>query len=714
MTSWRYRDSRWAERLSAPIDWNSKIAPVAVVALVLAIVGSAIVIARDGAAEDIAHDARVLTWSESVSSAAVALRADVREGLIVGQSASFDLVEEGATTESVARIHQAISELDRRVNALVESDDDGGIGASAAIVAVEAASVADALAAGRIDEALTTAEGELSAAFEDLTARTTAVSQAAADDIAVANTGLGLTTAARFIAALLLPALVVFLLYRALRRSQKSSLLRSELARERELRRKKDAFVAAASHHVKTPMTAVVGFAELLRDGSGDFSGSVRDEVTALLAAEAEETSKIVDDLFAAARYDLGDFTLRAERLELRDILDSVTSDWERTHQAKMTISGNAAVLGDEQWLGHGIHNLLRLAASSGGDEIRVFIGSNQRMSTIEISDNGAAIPAEENQRISEIYYGHRQADGLAPPLGLGLSVARRIARATGGDLRYERRDGMNVFQMALPIAESPVLPKSPLDRIIDPSAGMPAAESIESVIDAGGPPVVYQPIVELSTAATEQRVVGYEALAHFPSHAPGDWFTAAARLGLNVDLELACARAAIDDFYPVAPGAFLAVNVSDETLHSSRFKELIVDVDPTSLVLELPVTASIASYQNTRELLNGLARTGVRVAIDQAGPADSSLTSITRLDVQIIKIDRSLVKGAMDSTRYRGLIRGIAAIADEIGAMAVAVGIETVEDHALLTDLGVSHGQGHFYARPGKLDKGNLVHRAG
>lgn len=713
MTSSRYRDSRWAERLVAPITWNSKIAPVAVVAIVLAIIGSALVIARDGAAGEIAHDAQVFTWSESVSSAAATLRADVREGLLVGQSASFGLAEEEATTESVARIRQAITELDRRVDPLADSGNDSGIVDSAAVVADRAAAAADALASGRIDDALAIGEGELSAAFEGLSERTSAVSQASADEIAVANAGLGLTTAARFIGALLLPALVVFLLYRALRRSQKLSLLRTELARERELRRKKDAFVAAASHHVKTPMSAMVGFAELLRGGSGDFSESVKDEVIGLMASEAQETSHVVDDLFAAARYDLGDFTLRAERLEVRDVLDEVTSDWARTHQAKLTISGNAAVLGDEQWLGHGIRNLVRIAGSSGGDEIRVAIRSDQRMSTIEFFDNGAAIPAEENERISELYYAHREADGLAPQLGLGLSVARRIARATGGDLRYERRDGMNVFTMTLPVAESHVLPRSPFDRVIDSWAGMPAAEAIESVIDAGGPPIDYQPIVELSPTATEQEVIGYEALARFPSHNPRDWFMAATRLGLSGDLERACVRAAIDGFNP-ASGEFLAVNISDETLHTSEFEELIRDIDPSSLVLELPVTASISSYQHTRDLLNSLTTAGVRVAIDQAGPTDQTLTSMGRLNAQIIKIDRPLVRGARDSTHYRGLIRGFAAIADELGAMSVAVGIETVDEHALLTELGVTCGQGHFYAKPGKLDKATLARQTG
>lgn len=706
MTSWRYRDSRWSERLNAPVDWNSNIALVAVVAAVFVIVGAAVIIARGDSAVEIAEDAHILTWSESVASAAVTVRAEVREGLVVGQSASAGVLDDDATAESAVRIREAIAVLEDRVNLLPEIARTSGISDTADAAGAQAAEVADGIEAGNVAEALIVATDELGPTLEELLSTATTVSQESAEDIAAVNAGLGtVTTAARFVAALLIPALVVFVFYRALRRSQKVSLLRTELARERELRRNKDAFVAAASHHVRTPLSAVVGLTELLRDDSGDFSPAVREEVIGLIASEAEATSTVVDDLLAAARYEVGDFELAEDRLEVRDVIEEVTNDWADKQRMKLTIRGNAVVLGDERWLGHAFRNLLRNASSSGGADVEVAIDAEDGRVVIEVSDDGAAIPTEENDRISELYYSYSEADGLTPSLGLGLAVARRIARASGGDLRYRRLERKNAFQMTLPRHKSHVLPRDAFDRVIDPTAGMPTAEAIEQVIADGGPRVEYQSIVALAPGRRgDIEVVGYEALARFDSHSASDWFVAASRLGLRVDLELTCIQSAIAGFHPVAEEAFLAINVSDETVHSSQLAQVLAGMPPSQLVLELSDTAAIASYQNTREALGELTATGVRVAIDDVGSGDVNLEHLAQLRAQIIKIDLSLVREANRSSRIRGLIKAIVAMADELGAFVVAVGVETDEEHSTLIELGVRFAQGNFYARAARL----------
>jgi len=714
MTSWRYRDSRWAERLHAPVNWNSKIALAAVAAAIFVIVAAAVVIAQGDTAEEIAADARDLIWSESVASSGAALRAEVREGLVVGQSAAFGVLDEEATAQSAARIREAIAELGQRVDLVSGVAGNDGIREAATVAGEQAATVAEALETGDIDQALTIAEGQLSATFQQLSARATAVSQRSAGDIAAVNAGLGtVTTAARFVAALVIPALAILLLYRALRRSQKVSLLRTELARERELRRNKDAFVAAASHHVRTPLSAVVGFADLLRDSSRDFSPAVRDEVIELIATEAEETANVVDDLLAAARYEVGDFELGEERLELRDVVDAVTSDWTQTQQTKLTISGNAVVLADARWLGHAIRNLLRTAAASGAEEIEVTIQQAEHRVVIGISDDGAAIPTEENERISELYYSHSEVDGLAPSLGLGLAVARRIATASGGDLRYRRLEGRNMFEMTLPHHKSHVLPRDTFNRVIDPAAGMPAAAAIEQVIADGGPQVDYQPILALSSPSSDATgVVGYEALARFPTHAPRDWFVAASRLGLRVDLELACIRAAIEGFHPLEDEMFLTINVSDETVHAPQMADAIADIGPTQLVLEFAETAPIASYRGTREMLEELSASGVGVAIDHVGSDGLRLDHIAQLEATIIKIDMALVRETKHSSRQRGVVKAIAAMAGELGASVVGVGVETEEEHQELIELGIRFGQGHLYSRPGQLGPNRLARK--
>lgn len=667
----------------------------------LVLIAAAVIIARGDASEEIAEDARVLSWAESVTSTAAVLRGDVREGLVIGQSAARGVFEENAVTGSVERIREVSSELAERSGVLAQLGAIPDSAEAGQVVAASAEELAVALESEQITEALSIAETDLMPALEDLSAVAASVSERRADHIVALTAGVGtITTAARFVSALLIPILAVYVLYRAMRSSQRVSLLRSELSRERELRRKKDSFIAAASHHIRTPLASVVGFSELLRDGSADINMGVRKEIIDLMAMEAEETANVVDDLLVAARYDLDQLDMKEDELEVRAVIDDATSDWETRQRMRLTVSGNAVIIGDERWLAHAIRNLLRNAASFGGEQIRVDIRTVLNRVVIEIADNGEAIPAEERDKIFELYYSYDQIEGLAPSLGLGLSVARRITRAMGGELDFYRVDGENVFELKLPRAQ--VASSAVPVRTIDPAGLAPDLDEIRLVIERGGPDIAYQPIIDLDASRPgERKVVGYEALARFGSFSTPSWFQAAGDLEVHLELELVCIARAISDFDPPEKDAFLAVNLSDRTLRSTRLEEAIEGIDPTRLVLELSEAASIRSYEETRRMVAALAARGIRLAIDNVGDGDGGLWHMARIGAHMIKIDMSLVRELRDSLRSRALVRAISAMAEELGTPVIAEGVENEEERTVLGELGVGFGQGHLFGLP-------------
>lgn len=713
MPNLRYRINKVSDRLSDLLSdgrgglhlWH---AAVAISLLVL--VGTAVVIARGDASEHVAAEARVLSWAESVSSATAVLTGEVREGIVLSQSAERGVFEQSDVDRSVMRIDDAAAELQRRVVVLAGMVNDRAFESAAESIVAHTADVTASLGAGEPIPAVEQTQTRLAPAIEDLSIRTSAISQASADHIQAVTTGVGtITTAARFVSAFLIPILLVFILYRAMRKSKTTSILRSELARERELRHKKDAFIAAASHHIRTPLSSVVGFSQLLRDRSQTFSAGVRREVTELLAMEADETANVVDDLLAAARYDLGDLNLEDEDIDVRDLFDSATSDWEAKQRLKLVFSGNATTVGDRRWLTHAIRNLLRNAASFGGDTITVDIKSVMNRVLIDIADNGDPIPTDDRNRIFELYYSYRQVEGLAPSLGLGLSVARRVAKASGGDLDYYRTGNQNVFELKLPRATASYDAETLPDRTILPQQDFPGAQAIRQVIHTGGPDIVYQPIVALGDGPpAELRVVGYEALARFASGSPPQWFDTASKLDLRLDLELTCIKRAVAAFDPDESNAFLSVNVSDRTLLASRLGEAIQGIEPTRLILELSETASVKSYEETRRVVDALAARGIRLAVDDVGSNDIDLWHMTRLGAHMVKIDMSLVRELPDAPRSRALVRAVAAMADELGLLVVAEGVETIQEHAILRSLEVGYGQGYLYGRPAESTTGS------
>lgn len=703
-----YRTRMLSEMVRKWVRRGRPFTPFAVVLLMLLVlVGAAVVIARVDGSNEVAEDARVQIAAESILDGATMVRSEVRESLIVGSVVIAGTFAQSDLKQSAENIRARLSDLGTRLKALNGQVDHQALVAPVAEFSAVTGDIASALEDGNIARVKELAEGRFVAAYDAVTDRARQTSRARAEAIAAVNQGLDhVATAARYVSGLLIPAVAALLVLRFLRREQRVAVLKAELTREQRLRRKKDAFLAAASHHINTPLAAVVGFAELLRDRTRDFSAGVRNEVTELLAIQAQETSYVVDDLLAAARHDLEDVELVREEVEIRDLLDEATGDWASTSRLRLTIEGDGVALADRRWMKHALRNLLRNAAAVGGNAISVRVSNAWRGVVVEVADDGPPIAAEDQERMFERYYSRAQIQGLAPSLGLGLSVARSLAQAMGGNLRYLRLGKENVFEMTLLTPAGHTAERPTIGSVtIDPQADKPTLEEIQHVIAIGGPEIVYQPIIDMRAHHIgQQRIVGYEALSRFNSHTPPVWFETAASGGQRLDLELICIAAALEGFVDSDDALFLAVNLSDRTLHSSRLIETLGSVDRSRIVLELSEAASIKSYETTRTHVDALAANGVRLAIDDVGSGDIDLWHMTRLGATVLKIDISLVRDVDSVPRNRALIRGVAAMAEDLGIMVIAEGVEQQAEHDQLLELGVSFGQGYLYGRPGPL----------
>ncbi|MEX2252358.1 MAG: EAL domain-containing protein [Acidimicrobiia bacterium] len=482
--------------------------------------------------------------------------------------------------------------------------------------------------------------------------------------------------------------------------------LEAELEREIGLRQDKDDFLAAASEYITTPLSAVVGYAELLGDRSRDFNAGVRNQFIELLAIQARETMHLVDDLLIAARFDLGGTVVADDEVNLRDAVEAATQDWASKQRAKLSVSGNALAKGDGKWVIQIVRNLLRNAGSFGGENIWVRIAVGFSKVVLEVADDGAGMEVTDQERIFEAYNPRRSADDVTPPLGIALSVAHRLARGMGGDLRYYQEAGENIFELSL----AKVVDRSDFDLdipdvVIDPLAGRPTKDAIAGLLAARGPEMIYQPIVDLrGTADGGVRTAGYESLARFPLATPPEWFEVAGSVGLRLELELAAIRNAIIGFAPNTEDEFLGLNISDATLVSSSLATALDGIDPGRVVLELSEETLITSYEETRRALDALRERGVRLAVDDVGSGEIDLWHILSLEPAFIKIDMTLVRGIGQTPRNRALIRGLSAMAQDLGILVVGEGIETEEERDRLLELGVQFGQGYLYGRPRAL----------
>jgi predicted signal transduction protein with EAL and GGDEF domain len=123
--------------------------------------------------------------------------------------------------------------------------------------------------------------------------------------------------------------------------------------------------------------------------------------------------------------------------------------------------------------------------------------------------------------------------------------------------------------------------------------------------------------------------------------------------------------------------------------------------VPPSQLVLELTETHMPLFADSLRSDLQSLRERGVKIAIDDLGTGYSSLTRITELPVDILKIDLSFVGRMASDPASAAVVRGILAIGSALGLDVVAEGVETPEQERQLQDYGCDLVQGYLYSRP-------------
>lgn len=238
---------------------------------------------------------------------------------------------------------------------------------------------------------------------------------------------------------------------------------------------------------------------------------------------------------------------------------------------------------------------------------------------------------------------------------------------------------------------------RSLLQRAVD---HLRRGDDIRRSFDRAPARTLLQPVVHLASS----RVAGYEALSDIGSRdtrSANSWFRDAAMFGLNEEFELVLLGLALGELAQLPPDAYLSVNVSPRALMSERLSELLAEVDGERLVLELTEHAPVDDYAILNAAVRRLRRSGIRLAVDDAGAGFSSLNHILVIRPDIVKLDVSLIRDVESDVARRSLVTGLCHFTTEIGADCVAEGVETDAQARVLHDLGVAYGQGWHLGPP-------------
>jgi len=237
----------------------------------------------------------------------------------------------------------------------------------------------------------------------------------------------------------------------------------------KDLERVKNEFIATASHDLKNPIHAVLGYSDLM-EKAGPLNDMQRDFVERLKSASTQ-MYELVLNLLELARTDL-DTSLNTQPYDLQDLLSSVTHEFQTQAEGK----GHNLVYDEpenrpqvkvdlsriRQVLANLVGNAIKYTPENG--QITVSAEKEKNMIWIHVKDTGLGIPEEDLPHIFEKFYRVEADDRLdIQGNGLGLAIVKAIVEQHGGEIQVESTFGEgSCFSFSLPLAKEPVAETEP------------------------------------------------------------------------------------------------------------------------------------------------------------------------------------------------------------------------------------------------------------
>ena len=207
-------------------------------------------------------------------------------------------------------------------------------------------------------------------------------------------------------------------------------------------------FLLSVSHELKTPLTAIRGYAEGLADGAFDPEAAAR-----VISLEASRLERLVRDLLDLARMNRREFSVRREPVDLGEVAREAV---RRQASAALAFGVTLTAEGNETWIdgdadrvlqvaSNLVENALRETPANGAVTVRAEPGR------LLVTDTGPGIRAEDVPHAFERFYLYDKADKDRPVgSGLGLAIVKQLATAMGGDVSVQSSENGTTFEVRL------------------------------------------------------------------------------------------------------------------------------------------------------------------------------------------------------------------------------------------------------------------------
>lgn len=209
-------------------------------------------------------------------------------------------------------------------------------------------------------------------------------------------------------------------------------------------------FVADVSHELRTPLTAMTAVTDVLEDATD--MGDETAPAARLIVSETRRLARLVEDLMEVSRFDAGTAALRAEDVDLVQLIEASLSARGWSGSVKRDMPESLPVRLDPRRIDVVVANLVGNALKHGGTPVALQLIPLGDEAVIRVRDHGPGIPPDALPHVFERFYKADKARGRSEGSGLGLAITFENVRMHGGELTAANApDGGAVFTLRLP-----------------------------------------------------------------------------------------------------------------------------------------------------------------------------------------------------------------------------------------------------------------------
>lgn len=234
-----------------------------------------------------------------------------------------------------------------------------------------------------------------------------------------------------------------------------------DVTQQIELERRKDEFISIASHELRTPVTSIKGFTQILQRRLQRLGDEDTLRYLSIMDKQLNKLTALINDLLDLSKIQAGKLTFQAEHFDLAALVQEIVEMIQQTTQSHHLMLENhreVQIVGDRDRLGQVLINLLTNAVkySPHADKVIIRIFNDEAQAQVSVQDFGIGIQTTEHEKIFERFYqAPAPLEQTYPGLGMGLYISNEIVTRHSGQIWVESRKGTgSTFYMMVPLTQ--------------------------------------------------------------------------------------------------------------------------------------------------------------------------------------------------------------------------------------------------------------------